>query len=92
VVTSVSAAILSRAILTESIRVGNLFAITVAFSLKTAIVNAYLQCLGLQLKQKFISLGTLDDAFGAVDSVFSLANKKLFNELKGPIALALIVW
>lgn len=73
-------------------RVGNLFAITVAFCLKIAIANAYWQCLKLKLKQQHVSLATLDDAFGAVGSIFSLANKELFSTLQLAASLALILW
>lgn len=73
-------------------RLGNLFAITVAFFLKIAVANAYWQCLGLKLKQQHVSLGALDDAFGVLGNMFSLVNKELFSKLRLATSLALVLW
>lgn len=75
-----------------ALRIGNLFAAVVATLLKIAIGSAYIQYIWLRLKQKHVSLGTIDAAFQAMDNLISLVIPELLKRMSIALIMVLVCW
>lgn len=53
---------------------------------------AYIQYVWLRLRQKYVSLGTIDAAFNALGNLFSLATLELIKCMHIAVVIVLIFW
>jgi hypothetical protein len=71
---------------------GNFFATAVVVSLKIAVGVAYIQCIWLRLREKFVSLRTIDRAFDSLRNIFALVDWELLRKMDIAVFLAVTVW
>lgn len=75
-----------------ALRFGNAFATVVALCLKTAVGIAYIQHLWRTLRYRFVSLKTINDAFGIGGNILSFLNWELWRKVQTGAVLALVLW
>ncbi|RNJ53060.1 hypothetical protein D7B24_002402 [Verticillium nonalfalfae] len=76
----------------SNIRIGTALAVLTQFSFVTAVWLCYTQCLWRNLQRKPMSPRALNAAFGANESILSLANTEMLRRFKLGSALALLAW
>ncbi|OCL04471.1 hypothetical protein AOQ84DRAFT_367485 [Glonium stellatum] len=75
-----------------ALRFGNAFATLVAACLKTAVGIAYIQYLWRTLRHRFVSLKTINDAFGIEGNILSFLNWEFWWDIRIGAVIALILW
>ncbi|CAG8978280.1 hypothetical protein HYALB_00010232 [Hymenoscyphus albidus] len=78
--------------LRDASRIGNGLSILVNVLLKAAVGIAYVQYLWKTLSRNFLSLSTINDAFGLGQNLFSFLNWELLPKIRVCVFLALILW
>ncbi|KAM0276031.1 hypothetical protein ACHAQH_007156 [Verticillium albo-atrum] len=76
----------------SNIRVGTALAVLTQFSFVTAVWLCYTQCLWRNLQRTSMSPCALNAAFGANESILSLANMEMLRKFKLGSVLALLAW
>ena len=75
-----------------SLRLGNLFAVSVGLTLKVAVGNAYFQYIWGHLKRRAFSLGALNNLFDATGNLVSILSPEIITKATVGFLLVLLLW